>query len=454
MSSTPETSIKAPPRTFFPMLLAIGPGIVVTGSVMGSGELINTPIQAAKFGFILLWAVLLSCVIKIFVQIEIGRHAIAHRRTTFEMLNTIPGPQWRKTGWVGLLYMAGVGFTAFTYPGMLKAIGGMMQMIVPLHGNLGSWTPANTWAVVSALSVFVLLWRDSYEELEHLITVMVGAFSLTSLVAIVMIQRTEYAISWSELASGMTFSMSTKETAFAVVSLMGALGTAGNELFMYPYWILERGYASYVGEDKDDQWVSRARGWIKVMQLDTTFCTLLTAATTAAFFLMGAAVFHRRGVVPGNDTIIDQLSQVFTESFGPWSKIFFLIGAFCTLFSTLVVAIAAGCRMWTDMFASLGFLDGHDHRALRRGHRTVAVIYVGTATLIAVGTSFDPGVLIQFSQFVLGVFSTPILMLAIGWLAMHTDERIRMSRKLAVPLWLSIILVVASLVYAGVHKMM
>ena len=40
-----------PPTRFGPMLLAIGPGIVVTGSVIGSGELINTPVQAAKFGF-------------------------------------------------------------------------------------------------------------------------------------------------------------------------------------------------------------------------------------------------------------------------------------------------------------------------------------------------------------------------------------------------------------------
>jgi amino acid permease len=54
------------------LLTVIGPGIVVAGSVMGSGELINTPVQAAKFGFVLLWVVLLSCVIKYFLQVEIG----------------------------------------------------------------------------------------------------------------------------------------------------------------------------------------------------------------------------------------------------------------------------------------------------------------------------------------------------------------------------------------------
>ena len=67
----------AKPHSLLRSFAAIGPGIVVAGSVIGSGELINTPIQAAKFGFVLLWVVLLSCVIKYFLQVEIGRYCLA-----------------------------------------------------------------------------------------------------------------------------------------------------------------------------------------------------------------------------------------------------------------------------------------------------------------------------------------------------------------------------------------
>src|SRR5687768_10775229 len=89
------------------LLQIIGPGIVVAGSVIGSGELINTPVQAAQFGFLLLWAVILSCVIKFFLQLEIGRHCLVHDRTTVEALNTCPGPQVRGVSWIVLAYMAG-----------------------------------------------------------------------------------------------------------------------------------------------------------------------------------------------------------------------------------------------------------------------------------------------------------------------------------------------------------
>ncbi len=47
--------IQAPPTRLGPMLMAIGPGIVVSGAVIGSGELINVPLQAATFGFTLFW---------------------------------------------------------------------------------------------------------------------------------------------------------------------------------------------------------------------------------------------------------------------------------------------------------------------------------------------------------------------------------------------------------------
>src|SRR5262245_42245882 len=93
------------PNSLVRALASVGPGLVVAGSVMGSGELINTPAQAATFGFLLLWAVLLSCVIKYFLQIEIGRYCLVNNRTTVEALNQCPGPKYRRTSWTALLYM-------------------------------------------------------------------------------------------------------------------------------------------------------------------------------------------------------------------------------------------------------------------------------------------------------------------------------------------------------------
>ena len=144
--STGEPSWKGPPTRFGPMLLAIGPAIVVSGSVIGSGELINVPVQAATFGFVLFWAVILSCVIKFFLQVELGRHCLVHNRTTIQALNTCPGPKIRGTNCIGVLYMVGYTLSVVTVGGIMAATAGLLTSLFPLVNN-AVWSK-NIWAVI------------------------------------------------------------------------------------------------------------------------------------------------------------------------------------------------------------------------------------------------------------------------------------------------------------------
>src|ERR1700733_928450 len=89
----PPEAIKEPPHTFFTAIRQIGPGLILAASIVGTGELINTTSLGAKAGFSLLWLILLSCVIKVFVQVELGRFAITHGKTTLAALDTLPGPR-------------------------------------------------------------------------------------------------------------------------------------------------------------------------------------------------------------------------------------------------------------------------------------------------------------------------------------------------------------------------
>ena len=55
-----------PPTTFGKALLRIGPGLIIAGSIVGSGELIATTKVGAESGFWLLWLIIIGCVIKVF----------------------------------------------------------------------------------------------------------------------------------------------------------------------------------------------------------------------------------------------------------------------------------------------------------------------------------------------------------------------------------------------------
>ena len=50
-----------PPTTLAGRLREIGPGIIISGAIVGSGELIVTTKLGAEAGFALLWLILFSC---------------------------------------------------------------------------------------------------------------------------------------------------------------------------------------------------------------------------------------------------------------------------------------------------------------------------------------------------------------------------------------------------------
>ena len=89
---------EAPPRTVWGILRRLGPGLIIAGSIVGSGELIATTATGAQAGFWLLWLILIGCVIKVFVQVELGRYSIVNGHSTMQGMNAVPGPTLSVSG--------------------------------------------------------------------------------------------------------------------------------------------------------------------------------------------------------------------------------------------------------------------------------------------------------------------------------------------------------------------
>ena len=64
--------IQEAPATRLAALRRVGPGLIVAGSIVGSGELIATTKTGAQAGFALLWLILLGCLVKVLCQIELA----------------------------------------------------------------------------------------------------------------------------------------------------------------------------------------------------------------------------------------------------------------------------------------------------------------------------------------------------------------------------------------------
>ncbi len=132
-SSADLTSIQEPPTRFAKILTKIGPGLIIAGSIVGSGELIATTSTGAKAGFTLLWLIIVGCLIKVFVQIELGRFTLTNGITSIRGLNMLPGPKIEGKGnwfiWYWFVMFIAI---MFQLGGIVGGVGQAMSISMPL----------------------------------------------------------------------------------------------------------------------------------------------------------------------------------------------------------------------------------------------------------------------------------------------------------------------------------
>ncbi|QDU93611.1 Nramp family divalent metal transporter [Lignipirellula cremea] len=151
------SSIEAPPNTLFGILARLGPGLIVAGSIVGSGELIATTATGAQAGFTLLWLIVIGCVIKVFCQVEMGRYAITEGKTTMEGLSEVPGPRIRGRGnWLVWYWFAMFLASIAQLGGIVGGVGQALAISAPLttHGRMyNAYAAAETKLIVRVSEV-------------------------------------------------------------------------------------------------------------------------------------------------------------------------------------------------------------------------------------------------------------------------------------------------------------
>lgn len=335
-------AVSEAPRTVGGILHQLGPGLIITATIVGSGELIVTPKLGAEEGFRLLWFIVVGCLLKVFVQIELGRYAVTRGRSTLEALNELPGPRlvvsWVVWIWLGM------------YLSLIFQVAGMVGGTATVFSLAGLNLPVAAIAVFVGTSCAVLLVIGRYKLVERFSTVLVALFTLTTLVAVVALQNTSYAVTGAQLVEGFSFHLPTNLV--VAFGAFGIIGVGASELIYYPYWCLEKGYSRNTGvDDGSEAWIARARGWMRVMRADAWLSFAVYTTATVAFYLLGAAVLHSRGLAVENSQMIETLSHMYRETFGEWSYVLFLAGAFAVLYSTIFSATAGNARLFADALA-------------------------------------------------------------------------------------------------------
>jgi hypothetical protein len=200
---------------------------------------------------------------------------------------------------------------------------------------------------------------------------LVVAFTFITVGNVVSLQRTDYAIPATDFLRGLSFGLPDLEDRGKAILMafatFGIIGVGATELIGYPYWCLEKGYARSTGpRTADDAWLSRARGWFRVMKVDAFASMVIYTVATVAFYLMGVAVLHRDGLEPEGMRMVSTLSRSYVPIFGDYARWLFLSGAVAVLYSTFLVANAGNARMMADFAGVVGWSSSDPDSGTRR----------------------------------------------------------------------------------------
>jgi len=342
--------IKTPPQSFMQRIKFLGPGMILSASIVGSGELIATTTLGAQAGFVTFWVIIISCLVKVAVQIEFAKHTILTGETPMTAFNELPG--WKPGGvswsvWSVFLFML---IKLLQVGGIVGGVAILVNMVVPSL----SITVA---AFMVAALVSLLIFKGYYRFIEKVSIWMIAAFTIFAFMSLYFLKFTPYELTLDAFLSGLTFRLPPEAVAVAI-GAFGITGVGGDEIIFYNYWCIEKGYAAYAGPAHSDEgWEMRAKGWIRTMKLDAIVAMVIYTLVTAAFYLLGAAVLNAMGEVPEGYAMLETLSSIFTASMGPEMYWVFMAGSFFILFSTLFASLAAWVRMFTDIFGKFGWID-------------------------------------------------------------------------------------------------
>lgn len=448
---TPE-AVRAPPKGIRGSAKFFGPGLIISASIVGAGELITATSLGAEVGFILLWLVIFSTLVKVAVQVELARWAIATGGRPMEGYNRVP-PRFGRYSWVFLLWILLALAKLIQTGGVIGGLAAACSIILPVGSGPLEATSLTFWAVLVAVAAAATLVANKYVLIERVAIFLTTLFVLICLVIAFGLPATEYAFTAGDLGSGLSFQLPVGALGVAL-AMFGLTGVGSEEITAYSYWCLEKGYARWTGpDDGTPERRRRALGWIAVMQKDAIASWVLYTIGTLSFYIIGAAILHPQNLVPQGNDMIMVLSNSYSSLLGEPGRYLYLVGAVAALGSTVWAAVPSWTRQWTNALSLLNVFDWDDAKRRNLVMRIflVALPLVWMAAFLWIG---EPFVMILVGGIAGGIFLAAVAIATWYLRSTEVDHDLRGGRFTPVALIVSTIAIIGLGVYSVVNTLL
>ena len=357
------------------LIKMIGPGVVMAGLAIGSGELIMWPWITSVVGAQLLWAAAIGIFLQLWINIEIGRWSIVTGESPFTgMVRVI------KTVVYVWVFMIVVGKFL---PGWARETGVALRDLIfgPGHSS-----PPWLWTALVFAAVAAILFGPKviYKAVERSIMFLIVIIVVGLIYVVWEIGSKDlFMAMWDGVTNIFDFpdfpvpvladDGSIRDELsfsrfFGAVVFAGA-GGLGN--LYYAYYLREKGIgmgarmptlmsAAHKHETKEmdtgylypepEENQKRFRDWFRYVVADQVLFFWLLGSFTMFLFIFGAlAVLHPIGLVPDRGSLVWDLASILEESMGTSGRYLFLVVGMAALFSTQLGGVDGGSRIFSDL---------------------------------------------------------------------------------------------------------
>lgn len=372
----------------------IGPGLVVAATGVGAADLVATLIAGSKYGYALLWTVVLGCILKIVLVEGAGRYSLASGNTIFHGWRTLG----RWTNW---------------YCGPYIVIWGFVYGAAAMAGTglpLASLFPAVSvtwWGILSGLVGLALVWFGKYELVEKICAAFVAMMFVT-MVGAALLAAPNIVQIFTGLAPIIPDG--------ALINVLSVAGGVGGTITLaaYGYWIREKGWTT--------------PKFMKVMRIDNTIAYVVTGIFVVATLIVGAELLYSAGLtVSSGDKGLLDLSGVLEDRYGTWAGKTFLVGFWAAAMSSLLGVWNGVSMMFADFVGHALKLPA-DHPDVQSGGKYYKAYILWLTFPPMVMMFLGRPVVLILAYGVLGSFFMPFLSITLLWI-LNSDRVPRQWRN-------------------------
>lgn len=295
-----------------------GPGMLVAAAFIGPGTVTTASIAGANFGFVLMWALLLSIIVTFVLQEMSSRLGIVSGLGLSEALRSSINNHFLKVFLMILIVSAlGIGNAAFEVGNITGAAIGLSQI-----SNLS----ISSSVLIVGILVLILLGTRIFKVLEQILTVLVVIMSLLFLLTMITIE-----IDYSKLLRGLLIPNATPSSLLTIMALIGTT--------VVPYNLFLHADASK--RKWKDQELNQA---LNNSRADTAISIGLGGLITLAIMSTSAVAFFGSSMEISSENLARQLEPIL----GSYSSYIFNFGLFVAGITSAVTAPLAASIAVTE----------------------------------------------------------------------------------------------------------